>query len=123
MTITLAPHFGPGPSPFSQHEPTNTMKHFFSKLLPPRSSFVADMTSEERKIMQEHAAYWKSLLNNNVPIVYGPVVDPQGAFGISVFRAAGEPEARAIVAEDPAIKANAGFTFELFPMGSAVYRE
>ncbi len=33
--------------------------HFFLKLNPPRASFMMDMTSEERNIMQRHVEYWK----------------------------------------------------------------
>jgi hypothetical protein len=29
------------------------------KLIPPRSTFAQDMTEVERKVMQEHATYWK----------------------------------------------------------------
>jgi hypothetical protein len=34
-------------------------KHFFVKLIPPRSDFADTLTEDERKIMQEHAVYWK----------------------------------------------------------------
>jgi hypothetical protein len=98
------------------------MKHFLFKLIPPRPTFMADMTPVEAKIMQEHLAYWRSLLDRNVAVVFGPVLDPAGAYGVAVVRSAGESQVRALATEDPAIKAQAGFRFEIHPMASAVYR-
>lgn len=99
------------------------MKHFLFKLVPPRPTFIADITPAESKLMQEHSLYWRELLARNIPIVFGPVLDPSGAYGICVLRAADEAEARALSEGDPTIKANVGFRFELYPMPSAVYRE
>jgi hypothetical protein len=99
------------------------MKHFYFKLIPPRSTFPADITPAEAKLMQEHSAYWRALLARNIPIVFGPVFDPRGPFGVCILRAEGEEEARALAEGDPTIMGNAGFRYELHPMPSAVYRE
>jgi uncharacterized protein len=99
------------------------MKHFYFRLIPPRPTFLSDISPAEAKLMQEHSAYWRALLARNVPIVFGPVLAPDGPFGVCVFQAEGEPEAQAFVLADPTIKGNAGFRYELYPMASAVHRE
>jgi hypothetical protein len=32
-------------------------KYFLAKLIPPRPSFTADITAEERQVMMDHGAY------------------------------------------------------------------
>jgi hypothetical protein len=38
-------------------------KHFFVKLIPPRSTFMMDMTDAEKATMQQHVVYWSKLLD------------------------------------------------------------
>jgi hypothetical protein len=38
------------------------------------------MTEAERKVMQEHAVYWKGLTDRGIAIVFGLVLDPKGLF-------------------------------------------
>jgi hypothetical protein len=59
------------------------MKYFLYKLIPPRPTFPQDMTELERKLMQEHVAYWKDLANRRIAIVFGPVSDPRGTYGLA----------------------------------------
>jgi hypothetical protein len=47
------------------------MAYFFFKLVPPRSSFPEDMTEAERELMERHAAYWRSLLDKRLVLVFG----------------------------------------------------
>ncbi len=54
-------------------------KQFLCKLIPPRPTFVQDMTEAERNVMQEHAIYWKGLIDRRIAIVFGPVLDPKGS--------------------------------------------
>lgn len=98
------------------------MKHFFFKLVPPRTTFPGDMTPVEAKFMQQHAEYWRALLAGDRAIVLGPVMDPAGAYGIGVILAPDIAEARAMAAEDPVIKAQLGFRAEIHPMASAMVR-
>jgi uncharacterized protein YndB with AHSA1/START domain len=95
---------------------------FFCRLLPPRPTFAADMTAEERAMMNEHAAYWRGMLDRGVAIVYGPVGDPAGAWGLGVVRAASEEALREIRENDPAIKSGRGLRYEVMPMLRAIYR-
>ena len=81
------------------------MKSWFVRLIPPRPTFDKDMTESEQKLMQEHFVYLKDLYAKGVCIFGGPVFDPKGVYGVLVFEAASEDEARAIASADPSVKA------------------
>lgn len=85
-------------------QPASTRKHFVVRLIPPRPTFAADMTDEERAIMAAHGAYWRGLMNRGIALLFGPVLDPAGVWGLGVLEAGNQEEARALAAEDPAIK-------------------
>ena len=97
-------------------------RHFFYKLIPPRPTFPADITEAEGAIMQDHFDYWKRSISDRKVVAYGPVVDPTGTYGIAILEVEDERTARKIAESDPAIKANAGFSFQLYPMVDAVVR-
>jgi len=92
---------------------SNEKKYFFLKLNPPRPSFTIDMTEEERKIMQQHIAYWAPYLNDGTMIVFGPVMDPKGGYGIGVVAVENQEQLNQIVANDPA---NGLGNYEVYPM-------
>jgi uncharacterized protein YciI len=92
------------------------MPHFFVKLVAPRPSFAMDMNDAEKKMMQEHFLYWKGRQEKGEVVVFGPVHDPAGSYGMGVVEAADEASARAFTASDPAMKANCGFRCEIYPM-------
>ncbi|HVZ55389.1 MAG TPA: YciI family protein [Chitinophagaceae bacterium] len=91
----------------------DTPQYFFTKLVPSRPSFALDMTESERAVMQEHVAYWNDLMTRNKVVVFGPVMDPRGPFGMGVIRVETEEEARSITQGDPAARILA---YEIFPM-------
>lgn len=99
------------------------MSYFLYKLLPPRATFMADMTPAERALMQEHVAYWRGLMAQDRVIAFGPVADPKGPHGIAIVGADSAAEAERLASDDPVIRANAGFRFEVHPMPSVVHRE
>jgi uncharacterized protein len=92
------------------------MPHFFLKLIAPRPTFAMDMNAEEKAMMAEHAAYWQQHLERGEVVVFGPVLDPKGPYGMGVVAAPDESAARAFAAADPAIKSNRGFACEVHPM-------
>ena len=98
------------------------MPHFFLKLIAPRPTFAMDMTDGEKLLMQEHFGYWKARQDRGEVLVFGPVMDPKGPFGMGVVEAPDEAGARAFAANDPAMKANVGFACEINPM-RAVMRD
>lgn len=99
------------------------MSYFFCKLNPPRPTFMQDITSAEIKLMQEHSAYWRTFTEKGIAIAFGPVADPKGAWGALILETDSEASAREMTANDPVIKANAGFQFDVLVMPSVVVRK
>ncbi|HZC55674.1 MAG TPA: YciI family protein [Xanthobacteraceae bacterium] len=98
------------------------MAHFFLKLIAARPTFAMDMNAEEKAMMAEHVAYWKAKLDSGQVVVFGPVFDPKGSYGMGVVAVPDEAAARAFADGDPAIKSKRGFVCEIHPM-RAVTRE
>jgi len=92
------------------------MPHFFLKLIAPRPSFATDMSEQEKTLMHQHFLYWKGRQDAGEVLVFGPVLDPKGPYGMGVVSAVDEDDARAFAAADPAMKANIGFVCEIHPM-------
>lgn len=88
-------------------------KHFFLKLNPPRPTFAQDMDDEEKSIMQQHVVYWRGLRDNGFALVYGPVIDPKGAYGIGIIEADSQEQVEEFIANDPANGLN---QYEFYPM-------
>jgi uncharacterized protein YciI len=61
------------------------------------------MSDEERAIMGRHAAHWKPYLDAGQMVVFGPVLDSTGSWGLAVVEAEDEDELRAFAAGDPAV--------------------
>ena len=78
------------------------MKYFFLRLNPPRPTFSQDMTPEAWGVMQRHVAYWTELMAKGSVLVFGPVLDPRGAYGIGVIGVESENERDTFMANDPA---------------------
>ena len=98
------------------------MPHFFCKLIAPRPTFPFDINESEKAVMDEHAQYWLGMLKEGVVLVFGPVMDPKGAFGMGVKEGADENDIKRRTDADPAMKANVGFKVEVMPM-RAITRE
>jgi uncharacterized protein YciI len=79
------------------------------KLIPPRSTFPKDMTDAEGELMQEHISYLKNLVDKRTAIIFGPVSDPKGVYGLAIVEKK-ETIAHDISVNDPAIKHNAGLS-------------
>jgi uncharacterized protein len=91
-------------------------KHFFIKLIPPRPSFAQDMSEAERALMQDHIAYWRKLLDQDIAFVFGPVMDPRGGYGIGIVEVEDESAAGNLMAADPTMKASQDFSYEIYPI-------
>ena len=99
------------------------MAYFLYKLIPPRPTFPQDMTEAEGKLMQEHVAYWNDLVDNRTAVLFGPVADPNGTYGLAIVEASDETAVRTIGKNDPTIKADVGFKFEIYSMPDAISRK
>ena len=60
------------------------------------------MTDEEREIMTRHAAYWQPLIDSGQMVIFGPVLDGTGSWGLGV-EADDEEKLRAFAASDPVL--------------------
>ena len=98
------------------------MPDFFLKRVAPRPRFAMDMNEAEKAMMQEHLQYWKGRQDRGEVLMFGPVLDPAGPYGMGVIEAADEAGARAFAGGDPALKANCRFRCDIHPM-RAVTRE
>ncbi len=92
------------------------LQHYMCRLLPPRQSFMADMTADERTVMKAHSEYWRAKLAEGSVVAFGPVADPTGGYGLGLVAAGDEAALRAFEANDPAIKSGLGFRYEHAPM-------
>jgi uncharacterized protein YciI len=89
---------------------------FFCKLVAPRTTFFQDLTPEEGQLMQRHGAYLKELMAQGHVTTFGVVGHPDGVFGMAVVTFDSMEQARAATDADPVIQANAGFSYEIYPM-------
>ena len=76
--------------------------HYALYLNPPRPTFMQDMSDEERGIMQKHIVYWNSLMSEGKVLAFGPVLDPQGVYGLGIVEVENEEQLKAMISKDPA---------------------
>jgi hypothetical protein len=91
--------------------------YFFVKAQNPRPTFHLDMTPDERILMERHIAYWSDKAACGIALVFGPVMDPQGVYGIGVYQVQDEAEMRDLLKQDPA---NEILRYEVSPMPRAI---
>ena len=73
------------------------------------------MSPAEADVMQGHVDYWQGLLNQDVALAFGPVLDPVDPWGLGLLDLDDEQAARAIGHGDPAV-ASGTCTYEVVPM-------
>jgi uncharacterized protein YciI len=88
-------------------------KHFVIHLFPSRPDFATTMSDEERSIMQAHTTYWMEYMNKGVMLVFGPVLHPQGAYGLGIIAVESEEAVQPLLNNDPATSIA---RYEYFPM-------
>lgn len=81
------------------------LKHYIYmlKLSDPSLNEDVNWTDEQNKIVEEHFAYLKNLINNNVLIMAGRTIG-EDIFGIVLFRAETKESALEIMNRDPAVQ-------------------
>lgn len=95
------------------------MAYSILRLDPPRATFQQDMTDAERQIMREHVAYWTDQVNKGTMLIFGPVLDPKGGWGVGILEADNIEAVHQLTFEDPVIKAGT-HTVEVLPMATVV---
>jgi uncharacterized protein len=93
------------------------MSDWLCIIRPPRATFIADASEDERAVMGEHFAYLERLLREGKLLLAGPSLDPP--FGIVVLVAESEQEARELVRADPSVRAGVQ-TPELHPFRTSL---
>jgi uncharacterized protein YciI len=89
--------------------------YFFVKLFGPRPTFAQDMSDEERQLMVQHGKYLLSAYEAGKLHIYGPVMAPEGAFGMAVFDMADETAVRKVMDADPSVMSGMN-RYEVYPM-------
>src|SRR6476646_1673834 len=84
------------------------MATFVFRLIAPRPTFAQDMSDEEREIMGRHAAHWQARIDSGQMVIFGPVLDGTGSWGLGVVEADDEDELRAFPADDPVVTTGTG---------------
>ncbi len=95
------------------------MNHFLYKLIPLRPTFDQDMNETEQAIMGRHGAYWQALTERGKAIVFGPVADPAGVWGLAIVKGETTEQVHALGDEDPAVVSGLA-RFEVCPMPGAI---
>jgi uncharacterized protein YciI len=91
------------------------MKYYLGKFLPPRADFLATMSPAEANLMKEHGAFLNDLLQKGVVVAHGPVDDPSGGWGLSLYQVEDAQDVSAMAANDPMVRSG-GARYEFFPM-------
>lgn len=91
------------------------MKYYLCKYIPPRADFLATMTENEKNWMGQHGAYLDRLLGEGKIVAHGPVMDPAGGYGVSLYQIADDEEIEALTSRDPIVQNGAGH-YEHHPM-------
>ncbi len=91
--------------------------YFFAKTNNPRPTFQLDMSPDERATMARHVDYWSEKAAVGTAIVFGPVLDPQGVYGVLICTVQNEAEMRDLIEHDPA---KGLLKYEVLPMKRAI---
>jgi uncharacterized protein YciI len=75
------------------------------------------MTDEERKVMQQHIAYWMDYLKQGIMLVFGPVIDQKEVYGLGVVAVDDEDQLKSLIENDPASKIN---IYEYHPIKAVI---
>jgi uncharacterized protein YciI len=76
---------------------------FVFRLKAPRPNFALDMSDEEREVMGWHAAHWQPYIESGEMVMFGPVLDSTGSWGLGVVQSDDEDQLRDFVARDPVV--------------------
>ena len=91
------------------------MKYYLCKYIPPRADFLATLSPDEQEWMRQHGIFLNERLDQGLIVAHGPVMDPSGGYGVSLYQIPDDQDIAALTAEDPIIKNGLGH-YEHYPM-------
>jgi uncharacterized protein YciI len=94
------------------------MTWYLYKLIPPRPDFASTMSATEREAMKAHVGYWSGHMNAGQVMIFTPVADPAGDWGMAVVNAESIDDARSLGDTDPAVLAGVA-RYEVFELPGA----
>lgn len=99
------------------------MQHYLYKIQPVRlEMFSEGPTEAESRIVSDHFSYLKDLVERGAVILAGRTLNNDySSFGIIIFKAESEDQARETVRNDPAVKNNV-MRAELYPYRIALLK-
>ena len=92
-------------------------RYFYVKLTPPRATFAQDMSEDEQSTMREHVMYWTALMHQGKALAFGPVLDPNGPYGVGILQVETDEAVDELIDADPARGIN---QYEFYPMMALV---
>jgi hypothetical protein len=91
-------------------------RHYLYELHLPRPFYPADMSSEERALMQAHKEYWTEQLHRGRVVAMGAVAKADAFYEVGILDMRDGSDPHDLAGADPAITAKAGFTFKISPV-------
>lgn len=98
------------------------MSWYLYRLRAHRPDFAQTMTDDEMATMLAHIEYWRGPLADGRVLVYSPVADPDGSWGMAVVSADSEAELELLRDSDPAHLADIG-AIDWLPLVAPVVAE
>lgn len=93
---------------------------YLYRITPTRAGFFVESTPEEDAVVGAHFRYLQELTEQGIVLMAGrTLLTDDTSHGLVVFTADSEERARAIMEDDPAVKARV-FHAELFPFAVAL---
>ncbi len=106
--LAQAPPAAPSPSAESQWkpgEPPPDMTTYYFMMLVKGPKWAPETSPALEQLMKDHLAHLRSMWLAGKLVVAGPLTDGGTIRGLLVFKVGSADEARALEAEDPAVKA------------------
>jgi len=100
------------------------MAQFLYRIVPTRTAMLTDgPTADEQRIVGEHFAYLQALVARGVVLMAGRTLNrDERTFGIVIFQAADDAQARSLMQDDPAVR-DGVMRAELFPYRVALWSD
>lgn len=94
----------------------SNLKQYLYKIVPKRTGMLTEgPTGDEDSILEQHAAYLGDLTERGVVLLAGRTQNKdESSFGIVIFQAGSQEEARRVMEEDPAVRSGV-MRAELYP--------